>query len=665
LAFVFVILSLLAPSKALHSKKSKELGCGEIKGHFRGRFWHFYQRGRSWAACKMWDKAESDFREAIKQRQADQVMAKTYGLHFIDYFPHRELGITLFKQGRIHEALKELEKSYEHEPSARAAFYLNEVHRTLLKKSGGDSIKPAITIASPVPGAVTSEFKLKVKGEVWDRGRVASIEVNGKAAFFELAEKEKTFKIEVPLERGDQTIRVVAEDLMGNLNVATASVKVDRDGPQLIIERVDTPRPGVRSVRGVAVDPSGIASLKLAGKKLSIRPGREVAFHQEVEPGPRGLVFEAVDLVGNRTRGNLDKTRAEKTRGTWNPPPTRYASLGMPPGFVTIHPRPILLVQASGPVIEMKGFQEEQTVYLDRVVVEGKVSSDKSVTNIKVQDKPILQKPGRLVYFSTMVPLEAGENIVKVAAQDQAGKRSEDRAKIKRVVPKVHDVGSRYSLSVMPLACPEGSPHCSIIQSKLLHHLSVQGRFALVERERLEDVLSEMKLSQEILVDPETAVQAGKLVAAAGMIFGEIHQGRDSIEVVARLVDTETGQILLSRDVYAEPLDLKLIDSLCERLAWKFLQAYPLLEGFVIKVSGNTIITDLGSSTGVIKNMQVIVFEMGEEIIHPVTGESLGADTNELGSAVLVSVEQKFSKAEIKSPEKSDEIKTGMKVITR
>ncbi len=49
---------------------------------------------------RQWTQALADFSAAIDQRDGDQRMARTYGMHFIDYFPSRELGILYFENGR-------------------------------------------------------------------------------------------------------------------------------------------------------------------------------------------------------------------------------------------------------------------------------------------------------------------------------------------------------------------------------------------------------------------------------------------------------------------------------------------------------------------------------------------------------------------------------------
>src|SRR6186713_3183039 len=66
---------------------------------FRGRWWHYYERGVSWANGGLWAEAESDLRQCIFMRQTDSRRARIYGMHFVQCFAHRELGAVLIERG--------------------------------------------------------------------------------------------------------------------------------------------------------------------------------------------------------------------------------------------------------------------------------------------------------------------------------------------------------------------------------------------------------------------------------------------------------------------------------------------------------------------------------------------------------------------------------------
>ncbi|KPA18248.1 hypothetical protein MHK_001532, partial [Candidatus Magnetomorum sp. HK-1] len=85
---------------------------GIVEGLFQNRWWNYYERGQSFtggALTYYLDEptdlaktmhylkiAEADFADAISLRSKDQFRARTYGMHFLDYFPHRELGIVYY-----------------------------------------------------------------------------------------------------------------------------------------------------------------------------------------------------------------------------------------------------------------------------------------------------------------------------------------------------------------------------------------------------------------------------------------------------------------------------------------------------------------------------------------------------------------------------------------
>ena len=100
---------------------------GTISVPFRNRWWHYYERGLSWADAGDDLQAERDFRQCLALRQSDARLARTYGMHFVQCFAHRELGAVLLRQGRTDEAERELRLSIEQEPSAKAEYLLQRI----------------------------------------------------------------------------------------------------------------------------------------------------------------------------------------------------------------------------------------------------------------------------------------------------------------------------------------------------------------------------------------------------------------------------------------------------------------------------------------------------------------------------------------------------------
>ena len=100
---------------------------GTTRAPFRGRWWQYYERGVSWSLGGFWKEAEADLRACLQQRQTDARRARTYGMHFVQCFVHRELGAVLLEQGQLDEAEREVLASLAQEPSAKGEFLLERI----------------------------------------------------------------------------------------------------------------------------------------------------------------------------------------------------------------------------------------------------------------------------------------------------------------------------------------------------------------------------------------------------------------------------------------------------------------------------------------------------------------------------------------------------------
>jgi tetratricopeptide (TPR) repeat protein len=178
----------------VYTKDGQEYGVTSSQV-WRGRWWNDYERGSSYAAGEFWFEAIADLQEAIKQRDQDQRRTRTYGLHFVDYFPHREIGVVYYRLGRYADAIRELETSLQSAETAKAKFYLNKARRGQLEQTQGDTALPRVLVESPRDGLLTRQFTI--------------------------------------------TVDIVAVDLPGHITRQQRTVTLDRQGPLVSVSRVD------------------------------------------------------------------------------------------------------------------------------------------------------------------------------------------------------------------------------------------------------------------------------------------------------------------------------------------------------------------------------------------------------------------------------------------
>jgi hypothetical protein len=630
-------------------------------GTFRGRWWNYYDRGVAYSEKVDWDRALADLKKAASMRDRDQRMARTYGMHFIDYFPHRELGIVHLGLGDVEKAIKELETSIAQEESARAMFYLNRARRAAIEKKGARGITPpVIVVTSPAEGSVSKGFAVKVSGRAAGDAYVAKLFINNEPIRFDLARKEMPFEKEVPVGEGESAITIVAQDLLGKIATKKIGLLVDREGPNInIVDVLPATSEGRRQIRvkGEVTDGTGIRRVILNGKEAAPNNAKTYAFDIAVDrnQGPARLVIQAFDSLDNETQAEMD---LEKEVVSFNrrPAPVMLASNG--PKIFSLDKEP--------PVVTLKESGDPLTVFVDRYYVEGEASDNSRVDRILVNDVPVTTKGGKKVFFSKVVKLREGENRITVTAIDGADNKAGRTIVVKKATPAVMQVGSRVSVSILPFDVKQKDAKVSQHAfDELTGSFVEQKRFRVIERAKLEQILLEQKLSREKLTDPQHSIRVGKLLAAETILASAVSETPKAVEVVSRIINTETSEVMAVKDAYTEDKTHQAVKELMEGLASKIAAALPLAEGMVLQREGATVFTDLGTAQHLKKDMGVIIFRKGKEIKHPVTGKSLGFDTVKLAEGNIEDLQKDFSKIRLSPKSKADEIRAKDLVITK
>jgi curli biogenesis system outer membrane secretion channel CsgG len=219
-------------------------------------------------------------------------------------------------------------------------------------------------------------------------------------------------------------------------------------------------------------------------------------------------------------------------------------------------------------------------------------------------------------------------------------------------------------------------------------------QFTVVERQELGDILKEQDLVTGGRMRKSKSAETGKLVSAQILLVGAITEfqaqsesggqgfsvggfslGKNKSEahvgLIIRGFDTNSGEVLFSERVEGKaesggvafqvnaPLgsygkDSKTqtpmekatqvaIDNAVALIASK-LEDVPY-QGSVIQVKGGDVYISAGERSGASVGDQFGVYGVGEELVDPVTGESLGSEEELLGTVKIVSVSEKFSKA--------------------
>jgi TolB-like protein len=102
----------------------------------------------------------------------------------------------------------------------------------------------------------------------------------------------------------------------------------------------------------------------------------------------------------------------------------------------------------------------------------------------------------------------------------------------------------------------------------LISDLGAVGSVRLVECDRIEEVIGELKLGQSAHIDSATAAKAGKLLGARYLVLGGYFDLMSTLRADARVVEVETGKVLQSIGTTGKPEDFLGVErTLSEGLA--------------------------------------------------------------------------------------------------
>ncbi len=115
------------------------------------------------------------------------------------------------------------------------------------------------------------------------------------------------------------------------------------------------------------------------------------------------------------------------------------------------------------------------------------------------------------------------------------------------------------------------------LASMMLSELSNVQEVRFVERERLQAILDEMKLSANKVVDKKTAARVGKLLGARYLVMGTYFTLMKQMRIDARLIEVETGRVVKSVGATGKPDDfMALVDQLKTKLEGALMGLLPM-----------------------------------------------------------------------------------------
>lgn len=553
IAMMLLLWSCTGPSPCPTLKK-KDASYGWQGGNFLGEWDDYYACALSYIDGEFYLKALECLDQAVKQRSADQRMARTYGMHFIDdYFPNRETGVIQFLMGNYRIAEKNLLLSLEQEPTAKTYYYLDEVRKALMGKTQSPDSRPGISITLPSKFDKkdgfhkSSQFPILMTGTVSDRRYVSWITIDEKNVFMEGARKKMRFRQALYLDEGAHTIEITAGNLMGETSRKKIKLLVDKSGPFISITRI---KPG-KSIVGYLHDESGIARFTLNGRDIAVS-NNDGSFHAGLYPEEHRITLLAEDTLGNKTQKEMNRPNRK----------IELAALNL--SGITDAGTILSFKNRAQPEIRLsKPLSNE--IFTKATPLEFTIASESPILSLDINGKSLLKKPGVWITCSTFVPLEQGLNQFTITAVTQTGKTVEKTVVLNRKTPEHLKLSYRYGISMHAFDNNEKADNWKNFLRSFENDFAANRRFRFISKEL------------------NTAMAESPGASYSSALFGSVYKTGNGTEIVARLIDKKTSKIITVQDAFSCVSDMTYIGN---RLSEKFHRKFPLATGTITTTGG-------------------------------------------------------------------------------
>lgn len=219
----------------------------------------------------------------------------------------------------------------------------------------------------------------------------------------------------------------------------------------------------------------------------------------------------------------------------------------------------------------------------------------------------------------------------------------------------------------------------SVLTDELVHQLVASRKFDVLERRRVDDLITEKQFQESDYASPDEAPKIAKLLGADYFVLGRIDdatfatsqkaipyssqvtvQQEARLKVYLRIVDARTGRIVAAEkinqeatlrlpgknDKKGETIGSKLVATAAATMVSRITDSvFPLR---VARVEGRALYLNRGEeSSGLKLGDMLVVLSQGAEIIDSDTRESLGHTEEAVARARVTGVQARFVKAEL------------------
>ncbi len=135
--------------------------------------------------------------------------------------------------------------------------------------------------------------------------------------------------------------------------------------------------------------------------------------------------------------------------------------------------------------------------------------------------------------------------ICSLRSEVEAQTLDERASELSQEIARNMETGRKRRIAVLEFTDLQGqvTNFGRYLSEELITRLYVSNKFTVVERQLLNKVIAEQKLSLTGVVDPDSAKRLGSVLGVDAIVSGTIADRGDTLKINARLIDTATGEL--------------------------------------------------------------------------------------------------------------------------
>jgi len=566
-----LLLILLCGVACSHTEST----CCNFNQVFRGQWDDYYLRALSCIEQANFQQALSDFQASLDRRppskKYDRRMVRTYGMHYLDYFPNRETGFIYFLQHQYEKALEYLNRSIQSEPSAKAYYFRNQVQKQLQTSIS----QPSLALTEPCVmtennGEIwQSESNIIIRGTAYDSQLIEAISIQERPLWIDFSAKKVDFFQKMHLEEGRHPVSVQATNISGAMTQKNIIFHVDQTGPSISVEK------GI--LEGTIIIHAQDRSKQLAliiDQDLILSVNQSTLNYTFKWPSKKSEIFVCVrDRCENQTCATITHSQLFHI--------PQFSGLIAENKNIVMSDTGFSQNPSVSDSIEIVFDQQDlRSVFSEKISISGKISSTRSIVSVEINHTPLPIQSGKCIYFSRQIQLNAGQNQVNVLAKTISGQLQRKIIQIYRKIPSVLQFENRYGLSMYPFNV-NGQDQSSWVDNLFgMTHKSGQASFELTEsfERNFVKVLHERHRFRINNLGQLVTQNSGS-IPCQGSLLGNAYVSKFGLEITARIVDNQTSAVLGIKDVYRENTRSIDIEAMALELSEKIHRSFPLIQG--------------------------------------------------------------------------------------